>query len=196
MLSDLSNKFGFTEMYEWETPPERAINGRFVEFSSSTPAKIVLAKNDTSNIIGVTTVCTVCTSDNPDHWQGKNIANEFGDVYVKKKTVVEGHKQYDDKEEMNYIHTSTRMKYVPIIHPMFDEDKKYIMRSNRVEWANICLLGKCIVQDDGTCEPGQYCMLNTNAEIEGTATVADETAKQRWYVISRISDKTIMILMK
>lgn len=194
MLSDLSNKFGFTEMYEWEVAPERNINGRFVQFSVNEPSKIQLAENNTSSVIGVTTVCTVCTSDNPDHWQGKNLANEFGDVYVKKKTVIEGHKTYDDKEEMNYIRTTKRMKYVPIIHPMFDEDKKYIMRTNRPEWANVCLLGKCIVQDDGTCLAGDYCMVNQ--KDKGTATRATKTCKNKWYVISRISDKTIMILMK
>ena len=192
MLSDLSNKFGFTEMYEWETPPEHTLNGRFVEFSSDKPSKIKLAQSNAA--FGVTTVCSVCTSDNPTHWQGKNIANEYGDVYVKKKTVVEGHKTYDDKEEMNYIRTSTKMKYVPIIHPLYDEDIKYVMRTNRIEWANVCILGKCIVKDDGTCNAGDYCTVNINDP--GTATKATADSQNKWYVISRISETTIMILMK
>ena len=117
-LSDITNNFGYTEMYEWDKDNiQEYPYGYFVEFGNTN--KIVRA-NDPQKVIGVTTICsTTNISDNPNHWPKENIANEFGDVRVHKKQIVEGHKVYDDKDEFSYIKTSLKEKYVPNKTPMF-----------------------------------------------------------------------------
>lgn len=190
-LSDITNNFGYTEMYEWDTVHEQPY-GYFVEFGNID--KIVRAKNP-EKVIGVTTVCsTTNISDNPSHWPKENITNEFGDVRVHKKQIVEGHKVYDDKNEFTYIKTSLKEKYVPNKHPMFIQQKRYIKRSSRKEWVPVTLIGKCIVRDNGLCKPGQYCTVYAGNEEDkiGTAVPSDTG----WRVLNRYSKNTIMILYK
>ena len=80
------NKFGYSEMYEWSELFEFNIvpYGRFVSFDNNEPGKIKLANNN-DNIIGVTTINSVITSDDPNEWQGKYLCNEYGDCFLQKK---------------------------------------------------------------------------------------------------------------
>ena len=57
---------------------------------------------------------------------------------------------------------------------------------------------KAIVKDNGECKPGEYCKpnfsdINDEAGIAVPATINDENS---FYVLKRISDTTIMILIK
>lgn len=190
-MSDLTNNFGYAEMYEWkEIPPQRF--GRFVQFSDKD--KISYAES-IDNVIGVSSVCNIEISDNPNRWHKENIANEFGDVRVHKKYVTEGRKVYDDKNEMNYIKTYVKEKYVPNKSPIFQpNDHKYVKRSSRPEWVPVTLLGKCIVTDNGSCEPGGYCTVYSGDDKSKTGTAVP--SDKGWRVLSRYSNSTVMILYK
>lgn len=190
MLSDITNDFGYAEMYEWKTVPEE-IYGRFVTFDSEDKIKYA---EDSNNIIGVTTICKQVLSDNPVHWKGKYISNKFGDVCVHKKQIVEGHKVYDDKDEFTYIKTSLKDTYVGNLSPIFNNTAKYSNRMSRKEWVPVTLIGKCIVTDNGTCMPGNYCTVYSGDDTSkfGTAVPSDNG----WRVLKRFSPTTIMILFK
>lgn len=189
-MSDLTNNFGYAEMYEWAEIPNETY-GRFVQFEHND--KITYAK-DKNNVIGVSTICTTNISDNPNHWKSENIANEYGDVRVHKKIIVEGHKVYDDKDEFNYIKTSTKEKYVPNKSPVYDESMVYVKRTNRKSWVPVTLIGKCIVKDYGGCIPGEYCTVYNGDDVEKFGTAIP--SKTGWRVLSRYSKDTIMILYK
>lgn len=199
MGEDLIQKFGYSEMYEWETVPEPQHRlGRFVTFSEKNPSKIVPVSNNSQNIIGITTVNTAVVSDDPDEWKYKNICNEFGDLYLRKERLAVGQKLYDQYAEMNYIETQMWEHYIPINNKYFDNEQEYIKRSKRVEWIRVNLAGKAILEDNGECKAGEYCT-PYNGKVKllwGTAVPATETSDKKFYVISRLSEKTILVLNK
>lgn len=198
MDEELVNKFGYSEMYEWSEIPNREYKlGRFVQFDPEYPGKIKLCA-DTTNIIGVTTVNSVVVSDNPDEWFFKNAYNEYGDIYLKKEVLSVGGMEYDQQKEISFIRTRKYEHYVPITTRNYNKDLKFVKRTKRPEWVKVNLLGKCIVEDDGTCQPGKYCTLYTGKikSKQGTVTLADENSDVKFYVINRVSNKTVTILYK
>lgn len=180
-------------MYEWSELFEFTIipYGRFVTFDSNEPGKIKLAQNY-DNIIGVTTINSVITSDDPEEWQGKYICNEFGDCFLQEKEKAEAINAYDDINEMPYIATYKNIDIVPVINDSFDKSKQYRKRSDRPEWIRVNLLGKCIVVDDGNCQPGKYCTVGK----DGIAVPCEYIEPKKYYVIDRLTETTIMIFFK
>ena len=197
---DLIQKFGFSEMYEWDKLPEPQFRlGRFVTFSEENPDKIKPVSKADEFILGVSTVNSVCDSDNPNEWKYKNLCNEYGDMYLTKERLAVGTKVYDQINEINFIKTYPWEHFVTLTNKSFNKDAKYIKRTNRQEWIRVNLIGKAIVFDDGTCEPGKWCVPYTGKlkEFQGSAVPAPEKTKQKkFYVLSRISEKTILILNK
>lgn len=198
--NDFIQRFGYSEMYEWaKLPLQEHRLGRFVTFSKDSPDKIVPVSKTTDYVLGVTTVNSLIDSDDPSDWKYKNICNEYGDLYLTNEKLAVGAKVYDQVNEMNFIKTYPWEHYVPIENKYFDKSKKYIKRSNREEWIRVNLLGKVIVFDDGTCKAGEWCIPYSGKikELQGSAIPApDKTKQQKFYVLGRISDKTILILNK
>ena len=180
-------------MYEWSELFEFNIvpYGRFVTFDSNEPGKIKLAQNY-EDIIGVTTINSVITSDDPDEWQGKYLCNEFGDCFLQEKDKAVAVNAYDDINEMPYIATYKDKEVVPIINNEFDSTRDYKKRSDRQEWVRVNLLGKCIVVDNGECQPGKYCTVGK----DGIAVPCEYIEPKKYYVIDRLTENTIMIFFK
>lgn len=199
MEDNLINKFGYSEMYEWSrVVSDTSLIGKVVQFDPEYPNKIRFCY-DNKNIIGITTINSVKDSDDPDRWSHENICNEYGDVYLMKEKLIVGEKKYDNINEMTYISTHPWEHLIPIKNKFFDKDKKFIKRTNRIEWIRVNLFGKVICEDDGTCLSGKYATLYTGREIKklGTLTLSlNDTDFPRYYVIERVSDKTIKIFNK
>lgn len=196
-IDNLINKFGYSEMYEWSELFKFDIvpYGRFVTFDNNEPGKIRLA-HISDYIIGVTTINTVCTSDDPEEWQGKYLCNEYGDYLLQSKDVAIALNAYDDIEEIPYIATIKNTEVVPVINENFDSELTYKKRSNRNEWIRVNLLGKCIVVDNGECKPGQWCTVSENGIAVPTDTSRGMPYVNKWYVIDRLTENTIMIFFK
>ena len=173
-------------MYEWSELFKYDIVplGRFVTFAENEIGKIRLAKLSDRYIVGVTTINTVCSSDCPLEWPGKYACNEYGDILIKERD------KNDNTSPENFING---IPVVPVINPMYDDTKMYQSRTDRVEWINVNLIGKCIVEDNGECVPNGYCTYG-NEGIARPCTEAFPLSK--YYVIDRISDHTILILLK
>ena len=195
-IDKLMNQFGYSEMYEWSELFKFDIvpYGRFVTFDSNEHGKIRLA-NTGDNPIGVTTINTVCTSDNPEEWQGKYLCNEYGDCLLQEKDIAIAQEHYDDVKEIPYIATIKDTKIVPIINDEYDPSKEYVRRSERSEWVRVNLIGKCIVVDNGKCQPGQWCTIGENG-IAVPTEIISKIPSINWYVIDRLTDNTIMIFFK
>lgn len=198
--NDFTMKLGYSEMYEWKAPIPESRLGLFVSFDRDQPNKIVpYGENPGAEVLGVSTINALTISDNPKEWHMKYAFNEVGDMYLKKEKLAVGQKVYDEFLELNYISTRPWEHYIGIPTENFDESKQYIPRTNRAEWVKVNLLGKCIVQDNGKCTPGQYCQpydgkLKVNF---GKAIPLKKTWKgSKYYVLNRISKNTIMILVK
>ena len=199
MGDDLIQKFGYSEMYEWnEIPSNDSKLGRFVTFSKEDSTKITNVNKEGQYVIGVTTVNSVIDSDNPDEWKYKNICNEYGDLYLQKEKLAVGEKVYDQLNEINYIRTRPWEHFITIDNKYYDKNAKYIKRTNRAEWIRVTLLGKTIVYDRGKCTPGEYCTPYTGKIKEdfGMAVPANENSTNKYYVIDRLSENTILILFK
>lgn len=196
-IDNLINKFGYSEMYEWSELFKFNIvpYGRFVTFDDNEIGKIRLAHLG-DYIIGVTTINSVITSDDPEEWQGKYLCNEYGDCYLQEKENAIAQKQYDSKLEMPYIATYKQKEMVPVINDQYDESKNYVKRSDRQEWIRVNLLGKCIVVDNGECQPGKFCTVGENGIAKPTDISRGMPYVNKWYVIDRLTDNTIMIFFK
>lgn len=200
MNEDLIQKFGFSEMYEWDYIPE-TINkiGRFVTFSKDQPEKINLfGESENDDVLGITTICSVVDSDNPTHWKYAYLCNEVGDVYLKKERLAVGNKLYDQFNEMNYIKTFPWEHYIQIPSEQYDKEKEYKRRTERPEWIRVNLMGKTIVFDNGECKAGEYCKpyVGRMKENWGSAVPGTKDDPNSFYVLRRMSKNTIIILNK
>lgn len=194
------NPVGYSEMYEWEEMPASSPYGLFVTFSQENPSKIVPVKSSSENeIIGVTTVQTVETSDDPSTWKYAYLCNEVGDKFLKNEKIAVGVKEYDQLEEFSFIRTSPYNHYVQVPNQYYDQKQEYVKRSNRKEWVRVNLLGKVIVRDNGKCKPGEWCQPITcgkSKKMRGYAEPAEmKTYGWKFYVTQRITENTIEILM-
>lgn len=191
------NKFGYSEMYEWSElfKFDMVPYGRFVAFDEKEPGKIKLA-NKGDYPIGVTTINTVITSDDPEEWQGKYLCNEYGDCFLQEKDKAVAVNAYDDINEMPYIATYKDTEVVPVINEQFDKSRIYKKRSDRPEWVRVNLLGKCIVVDDGTCQPGQLCTVGENGIAVPTEATNNWPYVNKFRVLDRLTENTIMIFYK
>ena len=199
MGDDMIQKFGYSEMYEWENIPDNDKRlGKFVTFAKKNSSKISLVNKASDYVLGVTTVNAVEESDNPSEWKYKNICNEFGDLYLRKEKLAVGEKVYDQLNEMNYIKTRPWEHFITIDNKYYDPNKKYVKRTNRLEWIRVNIIGKAIVADDGKCQPGDWCTPYTGKMKEryGTAVPATEKSKNKYYVLERLSENTILIYFK
>lgn len=197
MENEFIQKFGYAEMYEWANPtlvPNRL--GIFVQFDKDNPEKIVPYDNGT--MVGVTTINSTIISDNPDQWKHANMCNEVGDLYLKKEKLAVGQKVYDEVLEFNYIITRPWEHFITVKNENYNPELKYIPRTSRGEWVKVNMIGKCIVRDNGECKPGEFCMPYDGRLKEkfGTAVPATEDAKNKYYILQRLTDKTIMILFR
>ena len=110
-----------------------------------------------------------------------------------------GVKSYDQVLEFNYIQTRPWEHYIPIANKALDPEKQYIPRTSRQEWVRVTLLGRAIVKDNGKCEPGKYCgpySGKMKKDFGMAVPVEESTSSQKYYVLRRMSEHSIEILMK
>lgn len=197
--TQINASHGYTEMYEWSDIPE-GINlyGRVVQFDPEYPTMIKPAY-DNRNIVGVSTVNYVNTSDDPENWHGENKQNEVGDTFLTREVLAIGEKKYDNVNEMSYIQTRKWDHLIPIKSSSFDSEKKYVKRSNRKEWTRVCLLGKAYIRDNGECVPGGYGTLYKGREVAKIGTLVpslSESDSPRYYIINRVTNNSVFAFVK
>lgn len=192
------NKVGYSEMYEWAEIPNNNIFGIFVTFDKREPQKITPTKSASDDILGVSTIQSTIESDDPEHWKYSYLCNEVGDRYLKKERIGIGVKEYDQVNELSYIHTMPMDHFVEVHTPQYDKNREYIPRSSRKEWVRVNLVGKVIVLDNGECKPGEWCQPYTGKEKKnfGLAVPADmKVPGYKFYVLGRLTEKSIEITM-
>lgn len=194
--------FGFSEMYEWSnsvdvTPGE--MFALFTTFDKNNPDKIkIYGESDEDMVLGITTINTVTTSDDPNDWKYRYMTTNTGDILLQKEVLAVGQKLYDEGNEMAFIKTFPWEHLIRIENKQYDPTKNYVKRSNRNEWIRVSLLGKTFVKDDGTLKPGDYCKpyVGKIKNLWGKAVKAEKTDVNKYYVLNRVSDDVVMILYK
>ncbi len=92
--------------------------------------------------------------------------------------------------ETGNIIKNARMKFSESYDPSLQEN--YAERKYRKEWDYVGMLGVLPVRDDGTCLPNQFCKCGT----DGIATLAENREIDTFFVIERITDNVISVILK
>jgi len=129
------------------------------------------------------------------------------DEYI--KTIVSGYKPIEEQRSIlvgiaDKLNLSAETKaFLQNIEPLMvnqvkeeymNDRKVYYPRSLDYSFANVGIMGKLIIEDNGLCVPGTKCGINST--IPGKAAPADDIVRGRWHVLRRVSDFTIEILFK
>jgi len=152
----------YAEYFEWldGNPENEDRRGMLVSLDGD---KILPANGD--DVFGVISVApSVVGNSESLGWRGKYKRDVFGAII------------YDEEGR-------------PILSDDYDNDEKYIPRSERPEWAAVGLMGKLIVTDDGSCLPNRYCTAeNGIAKLSGKET--------RVRMLRRIDEAHIEVLVR
>lgn len=155
----------YAEMFEWidGNPDNEDRRGLFVTLDGE---KIRPANADDDYILGVVSATPSVVADaQTDDWKNKWKTDVFGERLL-------------DENGAWILNENFRE----------EENKSYISRLDRKEWAAVGLVGKLIVVDDGTCEVNGYC----SPANGGIATKSVSGCR----VLSRIDENHIKVLIK
>ncbi len=92
--------------------------------------------------------------------------------------------------ETGEIIKNGRMKISDDYDSSLQED--YVERKDRPEWDYVGMVGVLPVRNDGTCEAGGWCCCGD----DGVATSAETRGFDTYFVIERISDSVVHVLLK
>lgn len=187
---------GYAEMYEWVKVPHDRF-ARFVQFSKRYPDLIEPYHDASAVLAGVSTICALEESDDPKQWKYAYMCTNTGDTLMREETLAVGIKCYDQHNEFSYISTRPWKHYVKVPADDYDPKRQYVPRTSRNEWVRVSLLGKTIVMDDGTLKPGTFCMPYTGDDMQkaGSAIEWDGKSPAKFYVLDRMSDNTVIIVL-
>jgi len=179
----------YAEMFEWadgNLDNEDRV-GRFVTVKQG---KIQKAAAKDKAIIGVVSSKPSMIGDaQSDHWHKKYVTDAWKRPLQEEADIVIGTCLGFDYGSGEVVEVPKIRKEVrPVLNPDFDSKLVYVPRSKRPEWAAIGMIGKLLVQDDGSCVADGYCW----AGSDGIAT-ASETG---FLVLERRSDEQILVLVK
>lgn len=174
----------FAEMFEWSDGNIENDDRRGFFVTITEEGKIRIANAD-DYVDGVVSAKPTVIGDSADMtWRGKYVTDVFG-TRLTEEVEIKAEEKLDDG---TVIPAEYETRF--IINPDYNEELDYVPRRDRPEWAAIGLLGKVIVIDDGTCQPGGFC---TNAD-GGIATKSD--TRTAWRVLERLDANHIKILYR
>lgn len=177
------NGADYAESVEWAdgNPNDEDRIGKFAVLENN---KMRLATSqDSKELMGVISARPTILGDAFDsYWHGKYVTDAYGRIQYETKEYPEV------KDEEGNIIQPAFTQEVPVISQEFDATREYVSRRERKEYDCFAMLGKLIVEDDGTCEAGSYCYPNDN----GIATRKYEG----FYVLERIDSNHIRIYVK
>ena len=116
-----------------------------------------------------------------EQWHDMYLKDIFGEDLTE---TVEVEETTDETGKIIPAHVVTKK----ILNPEYDPNIKYTSRDERKEWAAVGLIGKLIVNDDGTCEVNGYCK-----PTNGGIATKSETG---YRVMKRLDDTHIQVLFK
>ncbi len=185
----------YAEYFEWAdgNPDNEDRRGRLVTLDGE---KIRFATADDDYILGIVSANPCVEGDiQPDDWQGKYLTDVFGQRLTKTVHIPD---RYEERETVDSETGETKTEKILveeehdaiqwIINPDYDQNKEYISREDRKEWAPVGMMGKLVVVDDGTCEVNGFC----SAGQDGIATKADNGYR----VMKRIDETHILVLVR
>lgn len=193
---------GFAELHEWVANPSGWKNNKniFVQFSKIEPDKIEPFDGDGiyAGIAG---------------FHGNNVASSMPDYpgryklsdsleYIPKEHLFSvGNKEYDQIEELPFIHTFAYRTVKKTETDKFDEKVRYVPREVRTEWIPVNYLGKTVLEDNGECQEGEFASPYVGIDYSRAGTAVPSDSEEAYkdvkvYVMKRLSNHTILVCNK
>lgn len=172
----------YAEFFEWAdgNPNAEDRTGYFVKLQGD---KIVKCDNFDAPL-GIVSATPAIVGDSGEmHWQGKYVTDDFGRVQYHDVVVPA---EFD--EEGNVL-VEEHIESQPIFNPEWNAETKYIPRKDRPEWSTVGVIGKLVVYDDGTLQPGDICRV-------GEGGIAVKSVENGYPVLKRIADDKVLIWYK
>ena len=172
----------YAEFFEWQdgNPDKEDRAGYFVKLIGDKIAKT----DEFDTPLGVISAMPAIIGDSGEmHWQGKFVTDDFGRV------------QYHDvlipavTDEDGNIIEEERYELQPILNPDWDSTQEYVPRLKRPEWSTVGVLGKLVVYDDGTLQPGDLCRAGAGGK-------AVKAISNGYPVLKRVSEDKVLIWFK
>lgn len=169
----------YAEFFEWQdgNPDKEDRAGYFVKLIGDKIAKT----DEFDTPLGVISAMPAIIGDSGEmHWQGKFVTDDFGRV------------QYHDvlipavTDEDGNIIEEERYELQPILNPDWDNTREYVPRLKRPEWSTVGVLGKLVVYDDGTLQPGDLCRAGAGGK-------AVKSISNGYPVLKRVSEDKVLI---
>ena len=172
----------YAEYFQWEdgNPDGADRVGRFVTLAGE---QIRLAGPGDWLLGVVSGAPSVIGDAHDDQWRGMFLTDLYGrPVWEERDFPAE---TGPDGEEI----MPARRETVQALNPDYDNTQEYLPRSQRPEWAAVGMMGKLVVDDDGSCVPDGWCTAG-----EGGVAVRSDTPT-RCRVMSRLDDNHVRILV-
>lgn len=178
------------EQFEWADGNANNEDRRGYFVTVDADEMIRIANSSDDYILGVISskdISSFVSNTAYDGWHDKYLRDVYGDYILEEKLIPE-----KKDETTGRIIAPEHTEIVRVINPEYDENRKYIPRIDRPEWAVICFMGQIVVNDDGTCKVDEYCKVADN----GGATAAEKTDPIKYRVIKRIDESHVKIIFK
>ncbi|SEO96685.1 peptidase G2 autoproteolytic cleavage domain-containing protein [Paenibacillus sp. OV219] len=135
-------------------------------------------------IVGISSAKPAFLSGNAElSWPRKYLTDEWGRTLYHDVTVPALHGQNGQVVVPEHIERQ------PQLNPDWDPRQKYMPRLGRAEWVAVGMIGKLLVRDDGSCQPGALCKPGDN----GYATAATAPGSG-YYVLERTAQNRLLVL--
>lgn len=142
-------------------------------------------------IAGITSGNPSIVGNSDENYYWKYERDEFNRFVYEDAPIYE--EQIDDDGNLTMVDTGEVIENGKLkLSDSYDSTQVYIERAARPEWDYVGMIGVLPVRDDGTCIAGSYCCCND----EGIATLAETRGTDTFFVIERISDNVISVLLK
>ncbi len=188
----------YAEHFEKKTGLGEDWVGHFVTIKDG----YIYKANEGDYILGIVSgnPSIIGNSDEDYYWRYER--DEFNRIVMEdvpeliQKTDEDGNLVFDEEThepimiETGNIVPNARMKLAEGYDPTLQDT--YILREKRDEWECVGMLGVIPVRDDGTCLPNHFCKCGT----DGIATLADNRGFDTYFVIERISDNVVSVILK
>ena len=183
----------YAELFEWadRNPQQEDRVGHFVTLDGE---KIRIASPTDKYILGIVSGSPSVVGDvHDDQWVGMFETDIFGrpiweDVDVPAETREEPDPEHPGQtitREIIPAHTQRQQK----VNPNYNNDQKYIPRTERPEWDAVGLLGKLVAVDDGSCQMNGWCKVGEG----GIAVHSEQCTPYR--VMTRLDETHIRVLI-
>ncbi len=188
----------YAEHFEKKTGIGEDWVGHFVTMKDG----YIYKANEGDYILGIVSgnPSIIGNSDEDYYWRYER--DEFNRIVMEdvpeliQKTDEDGNVVFDEEThepimiETGNIVPNARMKLAEGYDPTLQDT--YIPREKRDEWECVGMLGVIPVRDDDTCIPGQFCKCGTG----GIATLAEGRGVDSFFVIERISDNVVSVIIR